>query len=822
MFKHVLLSVWILLTGLTTSYGQTTLIGPSVNNGGFESATNTPWQIVNGTQTNKWVISTGANTGFSGTKAAYITKNTTAPYSQTYDINTVGDFSAVHLYQDVVFPAGQPTITFSFKYRVDGEVGYDQVLVYISNTATPNALTAGTPASQGTTALAGYDLLQTLPQSATSWTTINVPITAAQAGNTTAATTRRILFVWQNDDNTGADPSAGIDDVLLTSNCVPSPAPAGASSYSYCQNEPASPLVATGTNVLFYTTATGGTGSSAVPTPSTATPGVTTYYVTQNTNGCETAPRKAITVTVKATPPAPTLPAGGIASICQFSPPLTLNTVGLPGATIKYYATDTGKVPITLAPFPYNPSAPIVNIYVSQTVNGCESPRSKYIIASYPKPPPPVVSSPLNVCQFAITGPLTAGGQNINWYENANGGVPLLSAPVPQTNIGTPRADSAIRDTFFATQTVNGCESDRAFLEVIINYQPNATFIPSKRFVCVDDTISFVYYGNADANASYTWSIPRPQGREVSGQGTQGPFVARFDSVGTFDINLIVSANGCTSTPVYQRIEVRDRPQTRVNAKREVCIDEVVEISLDSMSPGISGYNFTFDGGKVEYATYDAGPFGVSWNTPGIKQVIVNSTSRLCGSRTQAELINVHASPAAIIRDKPTGNICAADSVRLVANDLGPGYTYTWTPSNIFQDRANRGITVFTTPFYQKGRYYAVLTVADSIGCEGQDNVEINTIPCCDVYFPNAFAPNSQNEKNNRFGMISLGVPTRYTLRIMNRWGRVMYETSDARMGWDGRYEGEAQPTGTYFYYAKYRCANGEDFEQKGEITLVR
>ena len=281
MFKRVRLLVCILLLGCTGSYAQTTLIGPSVNNGGFESATNTPWVFENGTQENYWVISTGANTGFSGTKAAYITNNTSAPYSQTYDMGIVGvagDFSAVHLYQDVTFPAGQPTITFSFKSKVTGELGYDHLLVYISNTATPTALTAGTPASQSLdlpNALAGYTFLDTVDMS-TTWVTQNVPITAAQAGNTTAATTRRILFVWQNDDNTGSNPSAGIDDVLLTSNCVPSAAPTG-TSYSVCQGGATGPLPVTGTNLLFYATATGGVGSSTVPTPSTAIIGSNTY-----------------------------------------------------------------------------------------------------------------------------------------------------------------------------------------------------------------------------------------------------------------------------------------------------------------------------------------------------------------------------------------------------------------------------------------------------------------------------------------------------------------------------------------------------------------
>ena len=430
--------------------------------------------------------------------------------------------------------------------------------------------------------------------------------------------------------------------------------------------------------------------------------------------------------------------------------------------------------------------------------------------------------SPVNICQFAIVGPLTATGQNINWYENPAGGVPLLAPPVPETNISTPKPGAPARDSFFATQTVNGCESDRALIDVSVNYQPNATFVPSKRFVCVDDTISFVYYGNADNNATYNWFIPKPQGREVTGQNSQGPFVAQFDSIGVYDVRLIVSSDkGCVSTPVTQRIEVRDRPQTRINAKREICLDEVVEISLDSMSELISSYRFEFDGGKIEYGTDDSGPYGVSWNTPGAKKIVVNSTSRFCGSRLQAEIINVRPAPAAMIQNKPSGDVCASDSIRLQANDLGPGYEYTWTPSNIFQERGNRGTTVFITPLFKRNAYAAVLTVTDSVGCIGKDSVTLITIPCCNISFPNAFTPNNDG-LNDRFGQQSIGVPSRFTMRVMNRWGKVIFETSDALESWDGRFSGEEQPSGTYFFYAKYRCSNGQDYEQKGEITLIR
>lgn len=71
----------------------------------------------------------------------------------------------------------------------------------------------------------------------------------------------------------------------------------------YLQGDIATPLTATiganGTGLLWYTAATGGVGSTTAPTPSTATLGNTTYWVTStNANGCESA-RTALVVSVK-------------------------------------------------------------------------------------------------------------------------------------------------------------------------------------------------------------------------------------------------------------------------------------------------------------------------------------------------------------------------------------------------------------------------------------------------------------------------------------------------------------------------------------------
>lgn len=91
-----------------------------------------------------------------------------------------------------------------------------------------------------------------------------------------------------------------IDDLSLTA--CPNP-PVVTTPVYLCQNSPGIPLTATtsvGSTLLWYgTNIVGGTGSASAPTPSTLTPGATTYYVSQTDGICE-SPRSPIVVNVVA------------------------------------------------------------------------------------------------------------------------------------------------------------------------------------------------------------------------------------------------------------------------------------------------------------------------------------------------------------------------------------------------------------------------------------------------------------------------------------------------------------------------------------------
>jgi gliding motility-associated-like protein len=90
------------------------------------------------------------------------------------------------------------------------------------------------------------------------------------------------------------------------------------------------------------------------------------------------------------------------------------------------------------------------------------------------------------------------------------------------------------------------------------------------------------------------------------------------------------------------------------------------------------------------------------------------------------------------------------------------------------------------------------------------------------VYVPNAFSPND-NGLNDLFspsiGFIDI-VDYRFT--IFDRWGEVMFQTSDSEQGWNGRYNEHKCEPGVYVWVMTFKSASGQYIDRKGVVTLLR
>jgi gliding motility-associated-like protein len=94
------------------------------------------------------------------------------------------------------------------------------------------------------------------------------------------------------------------------------------------------------------------------------------------------------------------------------------------------------------------------------------------------------------------------------------------------------------------------------------------------------------------------------------------------------------------------------------------------------------------------------------------------------------------------------------------------------------------------------------------------------------LFYPNVFSPNGDG-KNDVF--VAIGNKEnvfRYHQLIFDRWGQVIFETTEPDLAWDGKYGGKPMPSGVYVYKVNYRiessCVAGQDYSKLATITLLK
>ncbi|NSL86644.1 gliding motility-associated C-terminal domain-containing protein [Chitinophaga sp. Mgbs1] len=132
-------------------------------------------------------------------------------------------------------------------------------------------------------------------------------------------------------------------------------------------------------------------------------------------------------------------------------------------------------------------------------------------------------------------------------------------------------------------------------------------------------------------------------------------------------------------------------------------------------------------------------------------------------------------------------------------------------------DNGQSGPTLQVT----NGGTYTV-TVFNDCG-SATDAITVNFTACePKPQFPNVFSPNGDG-RNDFFRPIVRGPMFEYELRIFNRWGELIFISSDSHRGWDGKYKGVPVDVGTYVWWLTYKkSAGGASNVIKGEVTVIR
>ncbi len=145
------------------------------------------------------------------------------------------------------------------------------------------------------------------------------------------------------------------------------------------------------------------------------------------------------------------------------------------------------------------------------------------------------------------------------------------------------------------------------------------------------------------------------------------------------------------------------------------------------------------------------------------------------------------------------------------------GATYSWSPATWL---SNPSISNPVALPEDNITYH--LLVTSLAGCQQSDSIRIKLykVPPS-FYVPTAFTPNNDHN-NDILKPILLGMRSLNYFRVYDRWGKLLFNTSQKGQGWDGTINGNPQDPGTYVWMASGATFTGELIIRKGYAVLIR
>ncbi|MGI4728902.1 MAG: gliding motility-associated C-terminal domain-containing protein [Janthinobacterium lividum] len=395
---------------------------------------------------------------------------------------------------------------------------------------------------------------------------------------------------------------------------------------------------------------------------------------------------------------------------------------------------------------------------------------------------------------------IIAGHQNpvYQWQVNANDGSgwkDLAGATATSVQLNFKSALPGLYQ--YRLYSVQEQNKDLACCQVFsdtASVQVNAKPIPAATAntpLCTGETLNL---GVANGT-SYQWT--GPAGFTSS---EQNPVIKNVSSAqaGMYQVKL-TSAEGCVAT---DSVQVNLNPTTSFDAGADVSICQGSSTVLNAS-------------GGISYRWYPA--TGLSDTTvanPAANPLIttvyhVKITNQFGCINTDSVTITITKQPIADAgMDK---KVTAGKSVLLSGKVQGDHYTYYWSPTT-YLTNANT-LEPLVTP---TENITYTLHVVSTLGCgETVDSVNVQVYQELNV--PNTFSPNADGV-NDTWNIIALEAFPASITEVYNRYGKEIYRTSSNNNPWDGSFNGQPLPVGTYFY----KISNDNKILKSGWVLIVR
>jgi gliding motility-associated-like protein len=416
------------------------------------------------------------------------------------------------------------------------------------------------------------------------------------------------------------------------------------------------------------------------------------------------------------------------------------------------------------------------------TIGGCIV-NSNQVDVSFSEILFPQITSPItSICQ-GETLPLSTSPQysSYQWYIDGN--------EIPGAITNTYEVSQTGVYSVIVTSNA-GCEFESNLLLITVSPIPVINLSisgPIETCIGVFNLQAFMQNGTA---VSWQWYDDAP----IANQNSSS---INLTEDGTYYVEA-TSTFGCTAQSNPFEIIFLTPTNIQIVASDETpCVGDIVELTISGDYESL----LWLDGSDDEV---------VNVTSTGVYSVVATGIEGC----TDSDLINITFTPLPNVDAGQDALGNCEDGIELDGTATG---NFSWSPT---EGLSNPNIlNPIATPVTS-----TVYTLTSNVnGCIATDEV-IVVANCGFIIIPNVFTPNGDSD-NEEFEIFNFGIPE-YEIKIYNRWGDLMFESTNSNKHWDGQQNSTPAAEGTYYYTLIANDANGnsliQENQKSGTLQLLR